>query len=68
MTVITKLGELRKVKGLTQEQLARKADISTSYVQKFEQNSLSRYSVEYLNKLCKALECNIGDLLEYIND
>ncbi len=66
MTVIPKLSDIRRKRKLTQEELARKANISTSYVQKFEQGNLTRYSSDYLDKLCEALDCNVSDLLEYV--
>ncbi|MEO1432632.1 MAG: helix-turn-helix transcriptional regulator [Cyanobacteria bacterium J06633_8] len=67
MTVISNLKTIRESQGLTQEQLARKANVSTSYIQKFEQNVLLRFSKEYIDKLCVTLNCDVGDLLKYEN-
>jgi len=68
MTVRIILKETRQEKGMSREELAFKAGISISYVIKLEQNAASRISLDIYDKLCKALNCKIQDILEYVND
>ena len=53
---------------MSRDELAFKAGISTSYVTKLEQNVSSRISLDIYDKLCKALDCEIQDILEYVPD
>jgi transcriptional regulator with XRE-family HTH domain len=53
---------LRNAAGMTQEQLAERADIDRSFVQKIEAGS-STPTVEVLVRLRRALKCQWGDLL-----
>lgn len=67
--ILIKLNEVAEKKGRTLYWLSRNADIP--YVtlwnisQKENQNSIS---LPVLSKLCTALECKPGDLLEHITD
>jgi len=56
--------KLRKRKGLSQDNLARKADIPYTTLTKIESNVVKRPSVQNVYKIAKALEVRIEDLLE----
>jgi len=56
------LAKLRKEKGLTQEGLARKADISYHTMIKLESGGIKNPKIETVIKLAKALDISI-DLL-----
>ncbi len=51
-----KLREQRAAKGLSLEELARRADVSKSYVWELENRETAKPSVEKLEALAKALE------------
>ncbi|MBA3920164.1 MAG: helix-turn-helix transcriptional regulator [Nostocaceae cyanobacterium] len=68
MTVKIILKETRQKKEISREQLAVKSGISISYIQKLEQNVAQRVSLEIYDKLCKALNCYISDILIYTED
>ncbi|MCP6763278.1 MAG: helix-turn-helix domain-containing protein [Fischerella sp. CENA71] len=62
------LKEVRKTKGWSQEYLAQKTGISLSYIQKIEQNKVVQIALDYLDKLCHALDCDISDLLIFTKE
>ncbi|MGI1659598.1 MAG: helix-turn-helix domain-containing protein [Desulfitobacterium sp.] len=53
-------------KGLKKQQVMSGAGISNATMAKLNTNSY--VSLEIIDKLCKALNCQPGDLLEYIPD
>lgn len=56
------LGEKR----WTQAQLARATGIRPSTICAFYNEFVDRISIDQLDKICEALECDISDLLEYV--
>ena len=59
------LQEVRKSKGLSQNDLARLIDMSPQNIQKIEQGEAKSLTFVTLGRLCKALACQPGDLLIY---
>jgi transcriptional regulator with XRE-family HTH domain len=57
------LAKLRKEKGLTQEGLARKANISYHTVIKLESGGIRNPKIETILKLAKALKVSVNKLL-----
>jgi transcriptional regulator with XRE-family HTH domain len=55
--------KLRNAAEMTQEQLAERADIDRSFVQKIEAGS-SAPTIEVLVRLRRAFKCQWGDLLQ----
>lgn len=68
MSVKITLKSIRNKRSLSQEKLAVLSGVSVSYIQKIEQNSIKRLSLEVLDKLCRVLSCQVADLLEYSED
>ena len=59
-----KISGLRKLKGMSQEQLAEKAGISRSHLSSIEAPNIVRpFSVEVLYNIADALDISAGDLL-----
>ena len=56
--------KLRKQKGLSQDRLSKLADISYNTVIKLESGGITNPSIGTLQKLAKALNVNIDDLLK----
>lgn len=54
--------ELRKAKGLSQEELAKAAGISRATLSKVETNDEAVITTETVSKLCKALDCKPRDI------
>lgn len=63
----TNLKKIRTICGLSQSQLAKKAQVSIRNIQMYEQrnNDINKAQVDILFRLSKILHCNIEDLLEY---
>lgn len=63
---MTKLQEARKAKGISQSELARRAEMSLRTLQSLESGarSINKASVESVLRLAKVLECGIEDIIE----
>lgn len=59
------LQEVRRSKGLSQNELARLIHMSPQNIQKIEQGDAKSLTFVTLERLCKALGCQPGDLLIY---
>ena len=59
-----KLGELR----VTQAELAAKTGIRPNTINDLFHNVAERVSLEHLDLICEALNCQPGDILEYVKD
>ncbi|MDY6782826.1 MAG: helix-turn-helix domain-containing protein [Cyanobacteriota bacterium] len=63
MPVEIRLKQLREAKGLSQNVLARRLEMSLNNVQKIEHGKAKSIPLNTLEKLCLTLGCEIGDLL-----
>ena len=61
-----KLWKLLIDKGMTKTEMRLKADISTTTLAKLGKNET--VSMEVLLKICKVLNCNVGDIIDVINE
>lgn len=61
-----KLWELLIDKGMTKTQMSLQADISTTTLAKLGKNET--VSMDVLLKICKLLDCNVGDIMDVINE
>lgn len=61
-----KLKEMRKARGLSQSQLAEKADINLRVLQHYEQGSkiFDHARIDTIVKVCIALDCKLEDVIE----
>lgn len=62
-TIGSKIKKLRQVKGMTQEELARKADIPYATLLKIENDNVQNPTINTLQKLAQALEVSVDELL-----
>ncbi|PIP23203.1 MAG: hypothetical protein COX90_02955 [Candidatus Nealsonbacteria bacterium CG_4_10_14_0_2_um_filter_38_17] len=64
MSTITKnLRKLRRVKGFSQERLARLADVANNTIIKIEAGKNQNPTLDTLKKIAKALEVSIDELI-----
>lgn len=63
-----KLSEIMGRKRIRPVELAKITGLSKTTIHKLYYEKSANLGVETLNKLCKALDCKISDLLEYIPD
>ena len=57
-----RLREVRQAAGLTQAQLARKAKLAQGEISRIESHA-TMISLDVLDRLCRALKCEPGDIL-----
>ncbi|WP_026735434.1 helix-turn-helix domain-containing protein [Fischerella sp. PCC 9605] len=67
MTVKFRLAEVRKERGMSQNQLAKASGMTLQNVQHLERKAKS-VPFETLNTLCNCLKCTPADLIEYTPD
>lgn len=60
------LSKLLGEKRWTQADLSRKTGIRPNTISEIYNELVERISLDYLDSICEALECDISDLLEYI--
>ena len=61
-----KLWKLLIDKGMTKTQMRLRADISTTTLAKLGKNET--VSMDVLLKICKLLDCNVGDIMDVVNE
>ena len=60
------LWNVMKEKGVSQYTLIKKYGISPAQITRLKRNeSVSTHTIE---RFCKILDCNVGDIMEYIKD
>lgn len=59
----TKIKKLRERKGLSQEKLARLADVSNNTIVNIESGKQTNPTIETVSKIAKALDVSIEELL-----
>jgi len=64
--VIIKVAELMGKNKLTQKALAEMTGIRPNTVSALWHGTIKRIEIDQIDKLCTALNCQPGDLLEYI--
>lgn len=66
--MIVRLKELRSRREMSQNELARRLEMSLANVQKIEYNKAKSIPLNTLDRLCEILECEVGDLLVRVPD
>ena len=61
-----RLEELLATRGITRYELSRRTDIQYQIIDKYYKNKVVRYDSALLLKMCIALDCEIGDLIEVV--
>jgi transcriptional regulator with XRE-family HTH domain len=56
--------KLRQAKGLSQDRLSKLADVSYNSIIKLETSGITNPTIETLQKIAKALEVQVDDLLK----
>ena len=63
-----KLSDLLGKNKMTQKALSEMANIRPATVSKMYYEEVKRIDIKHLNNICKAFNCEISELLEYIPD
>lgn len=57
-----------KEHGITRYELAKRTEVKFQTIDRYYKNRVVRYDSYILNRICKALGCNVGDIIEYVED
>lgn len=68
MPVVFKLKDVLRKKGMTQMDLVRMTGIRQPTISAIALGKIIKVPVNVMEKLCAALDCQPGDLFEYIPD
>jgi putative transcriptional regulator len=68
MAIQLRLRELLKRRGLTQTELQLRTGLGYSSINAMFHGKTQRVEFATLDSLCEALNCKVGDLLEYVPD
>ena len=60
------LDKLIKKAGISKNMLSHRAEMQRTQINHYCNNDISRLDIDVLARLCTVLECEIGDLLEFI--
>ena len=55
-------------RGITRYELAKRTDIKFQTIDRYYQNRVVRYDSYILDRICAALECDLCDIMEYVQD
>ena len=61
-----RLEELLATRGITRYELSRRTGICYQIIDNYYKNKVVRYDSALLLKMCIALDCEIGDLIEVV--
>ena len=61
-----KLDELLKKSGMSKNKLSQRAEMQRTQLNHFCNNTITRLDTDVLARLCTVLDCEIGDLLEFV--
>ena len=54
--------------GITRYELAKRTDVKFQTIDRYYKNRVVRYDSYILDRICAALGCSLGDILEYVED
>lgn len=62
------LKEYIDARNITRYQLSQRSGVQYQTLDKYYKDSIGRYDSDILSRICEALDCTIGDILEYVKD
>lgn len=65
-TIKIKLNELIQQSGISKNKLGHKAEMQRTQLNNYCNNNITRLDTDVLARICTVLNCEIGDLLEFI--
>ena len=68
MAIIVRLDRVMADRKISLNELSEKVGISNVYLSKLKTGKASAIRFSTLEAICKALDCQPGDILEYIDD
>lgn len=65
-TIRIKLDELIEKSGISKNKLSHRAEMQRTQINNYCKNNITRLDTDVLARLCTVLDCQIGDLLEFV--
>ncbi len=65
-TIRIKLLDMIHMRGISKNKLSQRAEMQRTQLNNYCNNTIARLDVDVLGRLCTVLECEIGDILEFI--
>lgn len=65
-TIRIHLARLLKESGLSKNKLSHRAEMQRTQINRYCNNEVTRLDIDVLARICTVLDCQIGDLLEFI--
>lgn len=65
-TIRINLDKLIKEADISKNKLSHRAEMQRTQINHYCNNEITRLDIDVLARLCTVLECQIGDLLEFI--
>lgn len=65
-TIRINLAEIIKDRQISKNMLSHRAEMQRTQINNYCNNKISRLDIDVLARLCTALNCEIGELLEFI--
>ena len=66
-TIRIKLDALIEEKGISKNKLSHRAEMQRTQINNYCNNKITRLDIDVLARICTVLECEIGDLLEFVS-
>ena len=57
-----------EARGITRYELAKRTDVKFQTIDRYYKNRVVRYDSYILDRICKVLECDLCDIMEYVKD
>lgn len=54
--------------GITRYELAKRTEVKFQTIDRYYKNRVVRYDSYILDRICAALDCTVGDIIEYVED
>ena len=61
-----KLDELLKKSGMSKNKLSQRAEMQRTQLNHYCNNTITRLDTDVLARLCTVLDCELGDLLDFV--
>lgn len=55
-------------RGITRYELAKRTEVKFQTIDRYYKNRVVRYDSYILDRICTALDCTLGDIIEYVKD
>ena len=65
-TIKINLSKLIEANGISKNKLSHRAEMQRTQINHYCNNTITRLDIDVLARLCTVLNCEIGDLLEFI--